>query len=302
MNSFPTVTDIARALGGKKHGAYWTACCPAHDDRHPSLSISEGADGVVLLKCHAGCSQGMVLDALRDRGLWPEAGRSCKADSAAAVRKFAAPSDDKPCAAERTALALRIWEEADDPLHSPVQTYLDGRGCGELLPEMAGRVIRYHPDCWFGEPERRRHPAMIALFHDVHTDAPRAIHRTALTQSGEAIVNGGKKVKLALGSVAGAAIKLSANEEVALGLGVAEGIETAISVMAIGWRPVWALGNAGSIEAFPVLSGIETLTIFADHDQTGLSAAFGCAHRWRGAGRDAVVRFPSRRGSDYADR
>ncbi len=33
----------------------WTACCPGHDDRKPSLSIGVGDDGEVLLFCHAGC-------------------------------------------------------------------------------------------------------------------------------------------------------------------------------------------------------------------------------------------------------
>lgn len=34
----------------------WQACCPAHDDRGPSLSIAEGDDGRVLVHCFAGCS------------------------------------------------------------------------------------------------------------------------------------------------------------------------------------------------------------------------------------------------------
>ena len=34
----------------------WIACCPAHEDRSPSLSIKETADGTVLVKCFAGCS------------------------------------------------------------------------------------------------------------------------------------------------------------------------------------------------------------------------------------------------------
>jgi hypothetical protein len=37
------------------NGKQWTAKCPAHDDRNPSLSISEGDDGKVLLNCHTGC-------------------------------------------------------------------------------------------------------------------------------------------------------------------------------------------------------------------------------------------------------
>ena len=33
----------------------WTARCPAHDDRKPSLSVGVGADGRILVRCHAGC-------------------------------------------------------------------------------------------------------------------------------------------------------------------------------------------------------------------------------------------------------
>ena len=48
----------------------WTAQCPAHDDRHPSLSITEAEDGRVLFNCFAGCDRRDVLAAL---GLdWPD--------------------------------------------------------------------------------------------------------------------------------------------------------------------------------------------------------------------------------------
>ena len=40
------------------------ARCPAHDDRQPSLSLSEGFDGRALLCCHAGCSLDSILEAL----------------------------------------------------------------------------------------------------------------------------------------------------------------------------------------------------------------------------------------------
>ncbi len=45
-------------------GSGWMACCPAHKDRNPSLSVSEGNDGRVLLNCFAGCSTESVLAAL----------------------------------------------------------------------------------------------------------------------------------------------------------------------------------------------------------------------------------------------
>ncbi len=45
-------------------GRKWSARCPAHTDRRPSLSIAEGVDGQVLLKCHAGCDTAEVLGEL----------------------------------------------------------------------------------------------------------------------------------------------------------------------------------------------------------------------------------------------
>lgn len=39
----------------------WQARCPAHDDKSPSLSVKETADGTVLIKCWAGCGAGEVV-------------------------------------------------------------------------------------------------------------------------------------------------------------------------------------------------------------------------------------------------
>ena len=42
----------------------WMACCPAHNDKNPSLSIKETKDGDVLLHCFAGCGVDDVVAAL----------------------------------------------------------------------------------------------------------------------------------------------------------------------------------------------------------------------------------------------
>lgn len=52
--------DRVRHKGSGK----WDACCPAHDDRNPSLSIAEGENGAVLLKCFAGCETADVVAAM----------------------------------------------------------------------------------------------------------------------------------------------------------------------------------------------------------------------------------------------
>src|SRR5690349_16262513 len=65
---------IARALSGCRIGGTWTARCPAHEDRTPSLSIRDAGHAKVLVRCHAGCDQARVIAALRSRGLWPADG------------------------------------------------------------------------------------------------------------------------------------------------------------------------------------------------------------------------------------
>jgi 5S rRNA maturation endonuclease (ribonuclease M5) len=68
------ITPLDRILdlleGVRAQNGGFVASCPAHDDRVPSLSISEGDDGRILLYCHAGCSTDDILDRL---GLeWPD--------------------------------------------------------------------------------------------------------------------------------------------------------------------------------------------------------------------------------------
>jgi hypothetical protein len=60
----PIEDVLDRLKGVKTHSGYFSALCPAHDDRKPSLSVSEGDDGRVLIKCHAGCSTEDVVSGL----------------------------------------------------------------------------------------------------------------------------------------------------------------------------------------------------------------------------------------------
>src|SRR5262245_5871296 len=58
------MTDIlARLVGVSRCSNGWTARCPAHEDRHNSLSISH-RDGRWLVKCHAGCRWEEIVAAL----------------------------------------------------------------------------------------------------------------------------------------------------------------------------------------------------------------------------------------------
>lgn len=71
--------QIAKALGNaKKINGSWLASCPlpthgqGNGDKNPSLSITDGADAKPLFKCHGGCDQHDVFQAIRDFGLLPD--------------------------------------------------------------------------------------------------------------------------------------------------------------------------------------------------------------------------------------
>lgn len=67
----PSAAELADALDAKPSGKGWRANCPAHNDKTPSFSINE-RNGVPLFKCWSGCTQSDVIEALRQRGLWPK--------------------------------------------------------------------------------------------------------------------------------------------------------------------------------------------------------------------------------------
>jgi hypothetical protein len=54
---------LARLDHVRRKGDGWMARCPAHEDRNPSLSVSEGERGL-LVKCWAGCTVGAITAAL----------------------------------------------------------------------------------------------------------------------------------------------------------------------------------------------------------------------------------------------
>jgi putative DNA primase/helicase len=69
------VERLIELTGAKPNGEKnFLGKCPAHDDRTPSLSIKEGANGQALVKCFAGCSPAAICAAigLTVRDLFPE--------------------------------------------------------------------------------------------------------------------------------------------------------------------------------------------------------------------------------------
>src|SRR5262249_33546321 len=128
-------------------------------------------------------------------------------------------------------------------------------------------VLRFETRCPFrGE---NRLPCLVALIRGIASDAPQAIQRTALDAEGRKIDRRG------LGPKTGGAVKLWPDANVTQGLVVGEGLETtAAAATRIEHRgtllqPAWALIDRVNLRDFPVLSGVDGLTILVDHDESG---------------------------------
>lgn len=277
-----TARRICESRGGKWSGTKGMACCPAHDDRTPSLGVSLGRQAI-LFHCFAGCDQQSVLAALAREGFEAPALFS----GSATTNEPETTSTRKPSAA-----ALRIWRDAQPLRASPAKAYLESRGILAASP-----ALRFHPRTPLGPKGRARFlPAMIAAVS--LDEGPIAIHRTFLSSeaSGKAAF---EKPKRALGALGEAAVRLFA--PVSGKLGLAEGVESAMSAYALTGIPVWAtLGN----ERFGLVSVPESVTelhLFVDHDAGGeLAASRGLAAYAR-EGRTIHVRKPSSRDTDWND-
>jgi hypothetical protein len=224
--------------------------------------------------------------------------------------------------ADRTRLIVRLWQESMAPKGTPVEAYLARRLSPDLPPWLlSGHVLRFHPNMMF--PGLPRGPCMVGLYRRVGVietplgPASRnesiALHRTMVTELGEPTYveahGKRKKAKAALGPTKNAAIKLIPDvlfddwcgPELTYGLGLSEGIETAIAAWLLTGVPTWACGYAANMAAFPVLPGIECLTLFIDNDKAGLEAAATCAERWTAAGLQVIAKVPDGDGADFAD-
>jgi putative DNA primase/helicase len=197
---------------------------------------------------------------------------------------------------ERLRRADGIWRASVPIAGTPGETWLAARGIDiAAVPEHGG--LRFHPRCpW----ELGEAPCIVARFTDARTNAPLGIHRRPITI---------KEKPKAFGLIGGGVIRLWPDEDIAEGLVIGEGVETTLAAATrIEHRctllqPAWACGSAGTLAAFPVLAGIEALTILVDNDLSGAGqkAARQCAERLALAGREVTLLTPDDLGTDFND-
>jgi len=252
----------------------------------------------------SGCGSG---DGMKLAMLWTgQAFAACAAriDEMCGHIEAQAPQTTDKDRAQRAVRRLRKVGAQLKPIGDldPVAHYLRRRG----IKNPPREFLRYHPALGYfergdlGMEKRGDYPAMVAAMRRPDGSIE-TFHATYLTADGhKARVAKAKKLMGAPHGISGCAIRLS---EVQPHIGIAEGIETALSVTELFGLPCWSVSSAHGIETFEPPEGVETVSIFADADAnfTGQAAATACAKRLAFAGyRVNMPCFPEV-GTDYND-
>ena len=176
------------------------------------------------------------------------------------------------------------------------EAYLARRGL--QIPDTPD--LLFHLDLTYWDT-RTGYPALIAIVRNTAGEQI-AIHRTYLAPggSGKADV---PKPRMMLGSVTGGAVPLGDVGERGV-VGLAEGIETALSVMqACPALPVWAALSSGNLEQIVLPPEVNRVVLLADHDGegVGLKVAERAAGRFHAEGRRVWIAHPPDPGDDFND-
>jgi putative DNA primase/helicase len=141
-----------------------------------------------------------------------------------------------------------------------------------------------------------RYPAIVADVMDVAGELV-TVHCTYLQNGKKLAGEAPRKLMSGLSGRDGCAVRLTPAGPV---LGLAEGLETALSAAVLDSIPVWAAINASLLAKFEPPAGIERLVIYADRDEAGLTAAIKLMERLQGRLR-VEARIPSAPAKDWND-
>lgn len=285
-------SQIVAALQGRWHGSYGMACCPAHQDRTPSLKVSDG-DNAVLLYCFAGCPTSDVIDALKARGLWETSAERGTFSARSTTRQADGLSTDDT-QRRNGDRARRIWKECRPIAGTLGEVYFRNRGITTSLPG----TLRFHPALKH-EPTGLDFPAVVAVVTRWPDWDVAAVHRTFLTADGRKKAQV-RKPKLALGPVSGGAVRLRTHADELM---LAEGIESAMSVCQSYSCSAWACLSSSYMPNVVVPDEVKEITIAGDRDANGAGqkAANKLADRLRREGKSVRIMLPPNEGQDWND-
>jgi putative DNA primase/helicase len=264
---------IGVALRGRRHGKGWLVSCPCpshgsgRGDRNPSLSICDGDDGRLLMRCFARCEFTAILDELKRRGLVDDVRRTERRDAPKIIPlKVASPK------IEPDPVALDIWQNSEPIYGTIAEEYLQRRGILLTPPALA-----------------HYQGAMIVRVEQPYAGIT-AIQKTPINTD---FTRGDRWTKGPLGT---GAVRLGAAQEI---MGIAEGTETALSAMQLTGMSVWACLGAHRLHNVELPPFVREVHIFADDDETGRDAAEKTAAIHQALRRRVLVHYPPLPATDW---
>ncbi|MGD9713229.1 MAG: toprim domain-containing protein [Thermomicrobiales bacterium] len=270
--------ELVRRLGGHWAGDRGMCLCPAHDDHTPSLSVRVGNQSL-LFKCFAGCETIDVLRALRRLRLDVPHDPS---------RPIMVPDPRAPN--PMRAAARELWDAARPITGGPADRYLQSR-------HLAARpaALRFHPRTPLGRGQAARYrPAIIAAI--IERKSLVSVQRFFLERDGSALARDLEKPKRTLAGPLGGAVQLFAPGPV---LGLAEGVETAMSATQLLNIPVWAALGSERLHRILIPDGVRRLVLLPDNDRAGRIAVGRCQDAYADAVFELDLLWPWHQQNDW---
>jgi DNA primase len=231
--------------------------------------------------CFAGCTQADVISALRARGLWEGEAVRDPSYPQGVTRKHDGHADSQE--RRNQEYARDIWERCDRIKGTLAEAYLRSRSINlPTFPEALGYLPRLEH-----RPSGKTFPAMLAALVG-NAGGVVAVQRTWLRPDGKGKADV-QNAKMTVGPMGSAAVRLGTPSEI---LGLAEGVETALSAKSIYQIPVWATLSANRLGKIELPKVVQSLVIFADDGEVGMRSAIEAAEIYEGKGLSVDVMPP----------
>jgi phage/plasmid primase-like uncharacterized protein len=268
--------DLVKLIGARipltREGQEWRGLCPFHIEKTPSFSVVPQKGFYHCFGCGAHGDALTWMMQMENKSFREAVETGLQRPVTRPINQLrvirtamtsagpAKPPNDYE-KQRKLNLAARIWNESRPAIGTLVERYLFTR-CLVYENDMPN-VLRFHPSL-IHEPTRQYFPVMVAAVHNANGEFT-GIHRTYLAPdgSGKATVTEGG-VKRMLGDCFGAHVQFTPPQNNKLA--IAEGIETALSIMqSCPDYGVWSAMSLGNLKA-PVPKTVGEIVICADGD------------------------------------
>ncbi len=297
---------VSRFITLKKAGRIWKANCPFHNEKSASFIVYSdhfhcfgcGAhgDAISFLMQHRGMSFHEAVTELSNGLTYSSCDKflSQQKESAAeyaenGARRFDSDADERG----RMAEARAIWQNAKPIYGTLGERYLrDARVIAKRLPP----TLRFATGLYFA-PARRELPALLAALQDSHNHIV-SVQRIFLDPATGKKTEPAKEAKRTKGPMHDGAVRLGKPGRI---LGIAEGVETALSAAQIYSLPVWASLGAQRMKSITLPECVREVMIFRDNGEVGLKEAAQAAEIWEDGGRRVMIEAPPAEFKDWND-